>query len=186
MDASPFQKLSPELRNTIWALVVTSETPLTFNKPATCSPPPITATCRQIRAESLQMFYSCKVFGLHLPEPSDDNKTRALKDKALAWAASISRECHDLIARFEVHSTDESFMQIFMLEASMLLKSHPQPLGLAQALSRSGYVGKDRYLWVHTYSLNDANDLRFVSDIVASRIGGEEEIALEIRRVAKD
>lgn len=63
MENSPFQKLSPELRNIIWDLAVTSERDTLF---LAAKPPPITRACKQIRSESWLMFYSSNVFTVEI------------------------------------------------------------------------------------------------------------------------
>ncbi|CAK1366566.1 unnamed protein product [Cercospora beticola] len=66
MENSPPEKLPAELRNEIYRLVVSADKPLTV---CAQSPgyhkaiqPPITRVCRQIRDESLGVFYHCNDF----------------------------------------------------------------------------------------------------------------------------
>ena len=75
MDTSPLGGLSPELRNAIYELVVCLEkpiiisvirdsTPCHYNTPLAKNALALTATSRQIRAESLPMFFGANTFEL--------------------------------------------------------------------------------------------------------------------------
>ncbi|KAK4953629.1 hypothetical protein LTR10_008232 [Elasticomyces elasticus] len=112
MDQSPFEKLAPELRNAIWEMSLNLGEPLILNKIETTTPPPITATCRQIREETLFMFYSDRIVELHLPSPNykDFNMSSGacgrLYYKAGDWLASLVCPCHhELISNFQVRLT---------------------------------------------------------------------------------
>lgn len=78
MDDSPFGKLSPELRNAIYSLVLPFDHPFEITAEqdshklriadgdAQMQPLAITAVCRQIRGETKQMFYHLNSFHIQL------------------------------------------------------------------------------------------------------------------------
>lgn len=80
MQNSPLEKLPAELRNKIYRLVVSDNKPLTV---CARSPgyhkaiqPPITRVCRQIRDESLTMFYHCNEFVFEVTPAESWTETR--------------------------------------------------------------------------------------------------------------
>lgn len=85
MDASPFARLSPELRNLIYEFAFTASDNL---KAVTLQNDRIqhgiTKTCRQIRRETLTMYYSMTRFNAHL----DDGPSIPLA----RWLKQIGRE----------------------------------------------------------------------------------------------
>ncbi|KAK5733748.1 hypothetical protein LTR17_009452 [Elasticomyces elasticus] len=95
MDKSPFQKLSAELRNAIWELVLEPGKPLILNHRRAAAPPALTATCQQIRAETIEAFYNDRVVQLHLP---------SMNDPAPQWFQCIPVAYHrlELIKAFEL------------------------------------------------------------------------------------
>ncbi|CAK1366563.1 unnamed protein product [Cercospora beticola] len=67
MENSPLNKLSAELRNEIYELVLAQDKPLVIcsehpDPNSTAVQPPLTRVCRQIRAEALGLFYHCNTF----------------------------------------------------------------------------------------------------------------------------
>ncbi|TKA50475.1 hypothetical protein B0A55_12950, partial [Friedmanniomyces simplex] len=66
MDTSPFARLSPELRNTIYEFAFDSNYAVTLQRNATQNG--IMRTCRQIRHETLGMYYSLSRFNAHLDD----------------------------------------------------------------------------------------------------------------------
>ena len=58
MDNSPFNKLSAELRNSIYNLVMVSDNKSLRIGNDSAKQPPITRVCKQIRSECLFMFYA--------------------------------------------------------------------------------------------------------------------------------
>jgi len=82
MDASPFTRLSPELRNTIYEFVFTSDYAITLQYNGTQHA--LTKTCRQFRHETLRMYYSLARLNAHL----DDGPATPLAQ----WLKTIGRE----------------------------------------------------------------------------------------------
>ncbi|KAK5134782.1 hypothetical protein LTR08_006157 [Meristemomyces frigidus] len=76
MDASPFSKLSAELRNRIWEYAVSGDLPVmitTWRDPDSVSTtfrdykePALSATCKQIRSKTRLMYYSHNNFQVEL------------------------------------------------------------------------------------------------------------------------
>jgi hypothetical protein len=82
MDACPLLKLSPELRNIIYELALTSAYAVTLEDKKIYHP--LTATCRQLRYETLGMYLSLTAFNAHL----NDGPITPLAD----WLKAIGRE----------------------------------------------------------------------------------------------
>lgn len=67
---SPLGKVSAEIRNEIWEMVIDgSVTCSTWNAPLP-TPPAITKVCQQVREETLLMFYSRHEFDFLLQMPT--------------------------------------------------------------------------------------------------------------------
>jgi len=77
MDKSPLSKLPAELRNRIWELALASDVPLAAKwrnteskfrpeRPPASDPAALTKTCKQLRAESGQLFYTVNHFILRV------------------------------------------------------------------------------------------------------------------------
>ncbi|GIZ47088.1 hypothetical protein CKM354_001018900 [Cercospora kikuchii] len=71
MENSSLNKLSAELRNEIYELVLAQDKPLVIcsehpNPDSTAIQPPLTRVCRQIRAEALELFYYCNTFVIEM------------------------------------------------------------------------------------------------------------------------
>ena len=107
MDGSRFATLPIELRDQIWELVLTNrlDDAVIINQVQACTPA-ISRTCRQIRSESLVMFYQKKIFKIvihavcarHLvPTCSYHHSWLRLYDEARLlerWLDSVPSECH--------------------------------------------------------------------------------------------
>ncbi|KAK4544186.1 hypothetical protein LTR36_004396 [Oleoguttula mirabilis] len=113
MDRSPLAKLSPELRNSIWKLLVTEDEPLqvSVTLPTTVVPPPITKVCRQIRSECHLMFYAMNTFRLDIPSGDEcaAEGEAAVTDlfqesvaKAILWMEAVMVESHKVVS-LELH-----------------------------------------------------------------------------------
>lgn len=71
MENSSLNRLSAELRNEIYELVLAQDKPLVIcsehpNPDSTAVQPPLTRVCRQIRAEALELFYYCNTFVIEM------------------------------------------------------------------------------------------------------------------------
>lgn len=70
MENSPFNNLSAELRNEIWQLALKSDTPLAIGGTSahgpTAAQPPLTRVCKQIRLETIKMFYCSNTFAMEM------------------------------------------------------------------------------------------------------------------------
>ncbi|KAF2480887.1 hypothetical protein BDY17DRAFT_326760 [Neohortaea acidophila] len=100
MDSSPFGRLSPELRNMIWKLAVTQGGPTYIGfreKPE----PPITRVCKQIRQESILVFYSEATFAVCV-----DLRSNQSKERLTQWYKSIGAEVCALVKLLTVYSTN--------------------------------------------------------------------------------
>lgn len=72
MEHSPFQRIPPELRNMIWELALHQKSPPTFDNQARAMnieahALALTATCRAIRTECLQVFFASNSFIIQGP-----------------------------------------------------------------------------------------------------------------------
>ena len=76
MENSPFRSLATELRNRIWKLAITNEEDHidvdVSHSDGEWIQQSITRTCKQIRAESLTMFYAENRFRITIPDGCDD------------------------------------------------------------------------------------------------------------------
>jgi hypothetical protein len=81
MDASPLAILAPELRNHIYAFVFDSEYAITLQSNGTQHA--LTKTCRQLRRETLELYYTLSTLNAHL----DDGPSTPLAN----WLRRIGR-----------------------------------------------------------------------------------------------
>ena len=136
--------------------------PLVLNQRKTAVPPAITATCKQIRNETLHMFYHGRTVVLDLPSlnpPKASWSPIALSNiicDTAKWLASVPESCHRLIEAFEVRDTcalkgstadirrfcDDGTNYFHACEASL-----PELVAL---LGRYGYCGARRPLFAYT------------------------------------
>lgn len=75
MDASPFARLSAELRNHIWTYALQATSPIRFRVKESLIPPhaqiplkdisALTETCRAIRSETRLLFFNTNTFAFH-------------------------------------------------------------------------------------------------------------------------
>ena len=105
MDKSPFQKLSPELRNNIWQFAVTElhgRVYISFDE--SVQQPSITRTCNQIRGESLLMFYSENDFCSYNDDDRGTSFNTAFEKGIEAAAAWIKQTpaSHRSVARLSI------------------------------------------------------------------------------------
>ncbi|CAK1357157.1 unnamed protein product [Cercospora beticola] len=96
MDCSPFSRVPAELRNYIWTLSLQSGSGRPEASPNIYEEPSLSRTCRQIRAESLLMYYACQH---SMVAVVDNSNTKAL----LKWL-DTRRERAQLICRLDVVS----------------------------------------------------------------------------------
>ncbi|KAK4569513.1 hypothetical protein LTR86_003276 [Recurvomyces mirabilis] len=82
MESSSLIQLSPELRNQIYAFVFNTPYAVTLQPGLTQHP--LTKTCRQLRRETLKMYYSLTCFNAHL----DDGPATPLAK----WLSDLGRE----------------------------------------------------------------------------------------------
>ncbi|CAK1366565.1 unnamed protein product [Cercospora beticola] len=106
MDKSPLGRLSAELRNEIYQLLVLADKPLAVCKnhstpESSATQPPITRVCRQIREESLGMFYHGNIFIMEListtfwgHHPDWDDIHERTKE-VTAWLQCTNQKNHD-------------------------------------------------------------------------------------------
>ena len=74
MERSPFSKLPQELSNAIYSLAMTDTSSIEITK---TSPPPLAQTCRQVRAESLAVYYGMNEFSHIIRRPADFRRLRS-------------------------------------------------------------------------------------------------------------
>lgn len=104
--SSPFLKLPPELRNRIYEAVLTDPYAISavhwdFEIPRSTTPeqPPLTRTCRAIRAEALPIFYSSNTFMIGVKRECDAAYLRV-------WLKAIGPQNRDAVHEVIVRETD--------------------------------------------------------------------------------
>ncbi|KAM3417274.1 hypothetical protein BST61_g5530 [Cercospora zeina] len=144
MENSPFGKLSAELRNNIYKLVLEADKPLAVCSQSpdlyTAAQPPITRVCRQIREETLQMFYHSNTFAAEImsdihwnSSPDDDVIQRA--DEIEEWFDCMSSKYLDTIQHL--------CLMIVSPESCELSHNRKDWQYLVKTLKRLGLVGDD-------------------------------------------
>ena len=148
MESSHFAKLPAELRDQIWELVLANEATeaVIINHVQACTPA-ISRTCRQIRSESLSMFYQRNIFKIvihadcarHLvPTCSWHRSWLRLYDEAKLlerWLDRVPPECHFKVRI--LHIVNEIWGPDF---PSQWHKQHDTWVRIARKLERYGYT----------------------------------------------
>ncbi|KAK5703961.1 hypothetical protein LTR97_002974 [Elasticomyces elasticus] len=141
MDDSPFARLSPELRNAIYEAAFDTEFAITLQDNAIQHG--ITRTCRQLRRETLHMYYSLARFNAHL----DDGPTTPLA----RWLEVLGRN-NCLLLR-EVNVWD-----MHMLNATLHgLESTQKLLQSTTAEGKNGWYLKHLVVTLHHLGLEIRN-----------------------------
>ncbi|KAK5684036.1 hypothetical protein LTS10_003900 [Elasticomyces elasticus] len=141
MDDSPFARLSPELRNAIYEAAFNTEYAITLQDNAIQHG--ITRTCRQLRRETLHMYYSLARFNAHL----DDGPTAPLA----RWLEVLGRD-NCLLLR-EVNVWD-----MHMLNATVHgLESTEKLLQSTTANGKNGWYLKHLVVTLHHLGLEIRN-----------------------------
>lgn len=122
MDYSLLSRLSAEIRNRIWLLAVTGvndDDDEDKGDNVFClddgegTQPSITRTCRQIRAESLLMFYANSEFlawdvdfetPFGAPGPTSEKQLRELIDLICRWLHAVPREYHVVTKKVHIRT----------------------------------------------------------------------------------
>jgi hypothetical protein len=141
MEHSPLNRLSAELRNHIWQLVVSFEDSLLIKANASLNARqhPLTRTCRQIRNETIAMFYAHNKFmGTFALQrlPGNYGHTRIAGkdlDVLLAWLECLSTARHDLISRLNIRIEGE-------IAGNPSFHTKCRMAELSKVLVRCGYV----------------------------------------------
>ena len=124
METSPLAKLSPELRSKIYSYIIPTQDVQVIGHPLELAvreeiaaiQPAITRTCKQLRKESLQMYYANNQFRILLPEASDfafalvmemssAQHERVFKQGMVAikeWVTQTPKTCHALIKKVRI------------------------------------------------------------------------------------
>lgn len=105
MDDSPFAKLSPELRNRIWDLVVAKQKPINFDANANghtaAVQPRITRVWRQTRGESLPVFYHGNVFAWPRVPSKTFCPSRTMAH-LINWLKTVPRSQHEAVKQLQI------------------------------------------------------------------------------------
>ncbi|KAF2168602.1 hypothetical protein M409DRAFT_21348 [Zasmidium cellare ATCC 36951] len=121
--SSPPLKLSAELRNLVYEYALTKTAAVDF----TASAPPLTRTCRQLREESLLLYYSLNDFVLRVPR--DQCPVYVERFAASHFSAT-------LLGR-EILATIKHLNVEYHLSSS---ENQPPPSGGSQPLRRGGWL----------------------------------------------
>ena len=128
MDNSPLARVSPKIRNIIWTLVIQPNTVINLNNRETATPPSLTAACKQIRGETLLMFFTGRTVQLRVPDPADSDWRRttgsweAVLQNMTTWLASMptSAASQALTGPFEIHIEPNERMLLERTEQDVL------------------------------------------------------------------
>ncbi|GIZ47085.1 hypothetical protein CKM354_001018600 [Cercospora kikuchii] len=161
MDNSPLGKLSAELRNEVYRLVVSAEKPLVVCKnhsapELSAVQPALTRTCRQIREESLGMFYHANTFVMELittmfwGDYVESDSIHQRTKEVSAWLQCTSQKHHDTIR----HS------KLVICKPEIEDAEYTDWRPLAQALKQCGYAreGQNQKLDAVVHNISEATD----------------------------
>ena len=104
MESSPLARLPPELRNTIYEMVVLEEDPIDIEADQTTLAFPIPGllrTCSQLCAEASSIFYGRNIFVVSNPEFSYVNETECILHEWLRMLGGTNRA---LLREVRLHS----------------------------------------------------------------------------------
>lgn len=146
MDNSPFARLSPELRIMIWKLDVTRDLPIYIHccreKPTSrCRgppDPPITRVCKQIREESIGLFYGENIF---IGAEGGNRQHHPNSELRLAYE-TVGPERYGLIKFFEIWTDNVSESEI--MEDYVITKGTEEVLDGRRLFGVTG-DGKDSF-----------------------------------------
>ncbi|PPJ51490.1 hypothetical protein CBER1_07970 [Cercospora berteroae] len=185
MENSPLGRLSSELRNEIYELALTADKPLTIcsklslpsgtRRAPIGTQPALTKVCRQIRKETLTMFYHTNTFLIEVCGPratgASPNLAREQKE-VVAWLFGLERKHHASIRG--LHLTVD-----MCLIAS---RDSPDWRGLMEVLESFHYHGK------HAEEQKMRATVRLNKDGVdwMSRLGAADEAAAHAEQMEKD
>ncbi|KAF2773575.1 hypothetical protein EJ03DRAFT_101705 [Teratosphaeria nubilosa] len=151
MDTSSFSVLSPELRNLIYEFTFYNQYSTTLQTSKIQHP--LTKCCRQLRQETLGLYYSCTRYNAHL----DDGPATPLA----TWLKAIGREqclLLDEVNIWDIHMLnatvhgDEVAKRLLASRTSDGRKYVLQPVG-SWLLNRGWYL-KDIVLALHSMDLS--------------------------------
>ncbi|EMC94833.1 hypothetical protein BAUCODRAFT_141096 [Baudoinia panamericana UAMH 10762] len=128
MEASPFARLSPELRNLIYEYAFASKYAVTLEHNRI--QPGISRTCRRIREESLTMYYASTTFNAHL----DDGPTTPVS----RWLTHIGHWHSLLLQRLQIWDMHMLNATLHGLEATQLLLRNGDEEGTPLTLVPTG------------------------------------------------
>ncbi|KAF7189273.1 hypothetical protein HII31_09426 [Pseudocercospora fuligena] len=166
MDKSPLQKLAPELRNRIYEAVLVSDSCLVTTCEnawfgpilPTATQPLITKVCKQMREETLRLFYNSNTFQILLQIPGNDANTPSKQTlDARNWLLKVDPECHksvkilNLYLEFEVlcsafRDTLRNVTAELKLLSKLLHRCGYNSSRLQLTVVMDGYYGLDSYL----------------------------------------
>lgn len=185
MENSPLGRLSSELRNEIYELALTADKPLTIctklslpsgtPRAPTGSQPALTRVCRQVRKETLTMFYHTNTFLIEVcgPRPTGASPNLAREQKeVVAWLFGLERKHHASICN--LHLT---------IDMSLIASRYsPDWRGLMEVLESFHYHGK------HEEEQKLKVTVRLNKDMVdwMSRSGSADEAAAYAEQKEKD
>ncbi|KAK4953628.1 hypothetical protein LTR10_008231 [Elasticomyces elasticus] len=155
MDNSNLARMPAEIRNVIFGLCLDQDEPLVIDQYSVSKLPAITATCKQIRDETMSKYYVGRTVVIKLPSPDDhdiDSLEPAMKktiDYVSRWMASMPQLPRHLAPRFEVRlSLEFCSTQFTLMKRVKLNHTHSASLpGLAALLNQTS---AQRPLFVYT------------------------------------
>ncbi|KYG42718.1 hypothetical protein M433DRAFT_176516 [Acidomyces richmondensis BFW] len=121
MEKSPFAKLSPELRNQIWQLIVSAPEaiPLEYLSCKAVNYISIVYTCRRIHQETQLMFYACNTFEIVIGTGDEQAKTGGYEEVDYHFRKSISRALQSLKNKCqETHAAVHRLQILLMMHPS--------------------------------------------------------------------
>jgi len=145
MDHSPLHDLPLEIRNRIWQYTVFEPDDVLIKQPtyrqASWMQPGITRTCKQVRQETLHMFYACNIFVAKM-DPHTWQGSRG-QNKTVKWLRRTKQEYHALIAglriEFSVGYVGDGASRFY---TGLSTASQKKWTSLAEALLTEGYLGR--------------------------------------------
>jgi len=144
MDHSPLHDLPPEIRNRIWQYAVFEPEDVLIKQPtyqrASWMQPGITRTCKQIRQETLHMFYACNTFVAKM-HPCTGQGSRG-HNKTIKWLRRTKQEYHALIAGLRLEFSVGYVRYGATGYTNLSIASREKWMSLAEALLIEGYLGR--------------------------------------------
>ena len=148
MDNSPFRKLSAELRKTIWEQVVTDPNYINIDSDE-AEQPEITKVCKEIRSETLLMFYKRNTFVAVLENFDDYRDDDAEQEvHGLIRFAKIRPAYTAAVGVLVIHMTyytDKPYAASY----HFFKRNADKWTDLARELNRAGYKGRNLDMTIH-------------------------------------